>query len=379
MNVRPGLRTIALTGIVAISGLAYGQTVTPAATAAPAGAPTAVPVAQPTVTPIVASTAAAAPASNSSVTPTPSPAPAPTSEPVAQATTVVSAAQAGDTLETEIINFTLENLAVSVGTTVVWENRDTAPHTATAGNSPRPSGEWGSPLLQKGGVFQFTFDQSGAYSYFCTVHPDMVATVTVTDGPVIAAAPQSPTATAIPEPTTAPAPAMTATPAAASSPAATSIPVLAAPVSPPDDALSSDIVDFTLEDLTITTGTTVTWRNLDAAPHTSTSGDSPTASGDWDSGILNQDQSFSFTFEEVGSFPYFCSVHPFMIATVTVVNEAEPAPTLPAPVAMPMPPTPMPEPTSTPEPVGQVVSSDIVDFTLENLTVGIGTTVVRTN
>ena len=81
----------------------------------------------------------------------------------------------------------------------------------------------------------------------------------------------------------------------------------------------SDIVDFTLENLTIEVGTRVDWVNRGAFPHTSTSGVSPTADGIWDSFNLNTNQEFSFTFEEVGDFPYFCSIHTFMAATVTVV------------------------------------------------------------
>jgi plastocyanin len=29
-------------------------------------------------------------------------------------------------------------------------------------------------------------------------------------------------------------------------------------------------------------------------------------------------QGFSFTFDHAGSYPYFCSIHPFMTATIAV-------------------------------------------------------------
>jgi len=87
-------------------------------------------------------------------------------------------------------------------------------------------------------------------------------------------------------------------------------------------------------------GTTVTWKNEDAAPHTTTAGTSPSPSGEWDSSILQKGQSFSFTFTEVGTFDYFCTVHPStMIATVTIVEAgAEPV----------VGQTATPPPTSTP-------------------------------
>jgi plastocyanin len=69
--------------------------------------------------------------------------------------------------------------------------------------------------------------------------------------------------------------------------------------------------------ITINVGDTVTWRNTDDVPHTSTSEDDV-----WDSGSLGAGEEFSFTFEEAGTFPYFCEFHPGMEGTV-VVQEAQ--------------------------------------------------------
>ena len=85
--------------------------------------------------------------------------------------------------------------------------------------------------------------------------------------------------------------------------------------------VESVIQDFTLENLSVSVGTQVVWRNLDGAPHTSTSGSSPASDGIWDTGSLSTDQSAtSITFSEIGSFQYFCTIHPNMQATVTVTN-----------------------------------------------------------
>jgi plastocyanin len=61
-------------------------------------------------------------------------------------------------------------------------------------------------------------------------------------------------------------------------------------------------------------GTTVKWTNNDGASHTVTSD-----SGAFDSGSLKNGGSFSFTFNDIGSFTYHCKFHSGMTATVIVV------------------------------------------------------------
>ena len=63
-------------------------------------------------------------------------------------------------------------------------------------------------------------------------------------------------------------------------------------------------------------GTTVTWINCEPAgtpAHTSTSD-----TGLWGSDLLQPGAAFSFTFTQVGTFPYHCTPHPFMTAAVVV-------------------------------------------------------------
>jgi plastocyanin len=38
----------------------------------------------------------------------------------------------------------------------------------------------------------------------------------------------------------------------------------------------------------------------------------------WSSEALDTDSSFSRTFKKDGTFPYYCSIHPFMKATIIV-------------------------------------------------------------
>ena len=72
----------------------------------------------------------------------------------------------------------------------------------------------------------------------------------------------------------------------------------------------------------VTEGTTVTWTNDDSVVHTVTSGDSDgrigTPNGEFGSGDFLPGESFSFTFDDVGEFPYYCVPHPWMTGTVIV-------------------------------------------------------------
>jgi plastocyanin len=68
----------------------------------------------------------------------------------------------------------------------------------------------------------------------------------------------------------------------------------------------------------VSVGSTVTWTNDDAQPHTATSGENVTPDGNFDSGIMAPAATFDFTFTEAGEYPYFCLLHPNMVGTVSV-------------------------------------------------------------
>ena len=73
---------------------------------------------------------------------------------------------------------------------------------------------------------------------------------------------------------------------------------------------------FEPDELTVSAGTEVTWENLDAFAHTVTSDEESTLA--FDSGELAQGDTFSQTFDEAGTFEYFCEIHPTMKSTVVV-------------------------------------------------------------
>lgn len=72
---------------------------------------------------------------------------------------------------------------VKVGQPVTWTNDDTQIHTATSGSvGAADSGSvFDSGILTPGASFEFTFDQSGEYDYYCTLHPQMFGQVVVSE------------------------------------------------------------------------------------------------------------------------------------------------------------------------------------------------------
>lgn len=73
---------------------------------------------------------------------------------------------------------------------------------------------------------------------------------------------------------------------------------------------------FDQKDITVSVGTKVKWTNNDSAPHTVTSD-----TGVFASANLSQGQSFEFTFDKEGTYPYYCAIHPSMKATITVIKK----------------------------------------------------------
>jgi plastocyanin len=107
--------------------------------------------------------------------------------------------------------------------------------------------------------------------------------------------------------------------------------------SPKPVAISIKSFAFNPVTIEVPKGTTVTWTNEDAVNHTVTTGTPPptaapaasgaaptpspslsTGDGKVNSGRIQAANAFSFTFNEAGTYAYFCAVHPRMVATITV-------------------------------------------------------------
>jgi plastocyanin len=93
--------------------------------------------------------------------------------------------------------------------------------------------------------------------------------------------------------------------------------VVAAAASPA--TVTIDNFTFAPPTLTITAGTTVTWKNEDDSPHRIGDKD-----GTFKSAALDTDDTFSHTFAAPGEYPYICTIHPYMVGKI-VVKPVKPA------------------------------------------------------
>lgn len=74
--------------------------------------------------------------------------------------------------------FSPASITVKKGTTVTWTNKDSATHTVTEndGQNGPDSGD-----LANSKSYSFTYNTAGTFKYHCSIHPDMLGTVTVTE------------------------------------------------------------------------------------------------------------------------------------------------------------------------------------------------------
>jgi plastocyanin len=80
--------------------------------------------------------------------------------------------------------------------------------------------------------------------------------------------------------------------------------------------VSIENFSFTPANITVKKGTTVVWTNNDTTAHTVTA-DTGNA---FDSGTMEHGKTFSFTFNDTGTFKYHCTFHSGMHGTVTVTE-----------------------------------------------------------
>ncbi len=93
--------------------------------------------------------------------------------------------------------------------------------------------------------------------------------------------------------------------------------------SPPQTPVVSQSSELTVEmddfafwpnDLTVKAGTRVTWINRDAVPH-----DATEDTGAWASQLLGSGDEDTLAFDRPGTFSYYCTIHPQMRGTLTVL------------------------------------------------------------
>ena len=69
-------------------------------------------------------------------------------------------------------------------------------------------------------------------------------------------------------------------------------------------------------------GEPVTWTNNDSAFHTVTSGTPDAPLDSFDSGFMDPYESYTLSFEEPGTYEYYCTLHPWMLGTVNVLPKS---------------------------------------------------------
>lgn len=171
--------------------------------------------------------------------------------------------------------FTPKEISIPVGGTVVWTHSGQRPHTVTADDNA-----FNSDRLESGGTFKQTFDKAGTYPYYCEFHGGpggggMAGVVKVGDGGATTAPPTPPPPTA---------------PPAQAAPAAVTV--------------SMKDFEFAPIEIRVKVGTTITWKNDGAKPHSATAADKS-----FDTAIFQPGEAKSATFSTAGTFAYFCQLH----------------------------------------------------------------------
>ena len=100
------------------------------------------------------------------------------SEPETSGSEPAPSGEAQRSEKVEIVEFAYDPdpVVVATGGKVIWQNEDTAPHTATADD-----GSFNTGTLEKGKLKSETFKQPGTFTYFCQIHPTMHGTVEVVE------------------------------------------------------------------------------------------------------------------------------------------------------------------------------------------------------
>lgn len=70
------------------------------------------------------------------------------------------------------------------------------------------------------------------------------------------------------------------------------------------NAVSINSTQFEPKTLTVAKGTTVTWTNKEAKPHTVTADDKS-----FESKVIKENETYSYKFEKPGTYAYHCAFH----------------------------------------------------------------------
>jgi len=221
--------------------------------------------------------------------------------------------------------FTPSKVVIAPGGEVTWSNDDNAAHTVTSGIPSKGfDGHFDSGLFLAGSTFSVTLDDSGYFPYHCMVHPWMTGTIIVedTEPKVIEEPEHEPEPEVTEEIEHEPEPKPEVPPPA---PTGTDVIIGLGTDVPGCEETNSC---FSPSTFSTDSGEYVVWYNADTAYHTVISGDPADVKSVgtmFDSGLFGPGEEFDYQFNQSGTFPYWCIVHPWMKGTI-IVEEPEPEP-----------------------------------------------------
>jgi plastocyanin len=147
-------------------------------------------------------------------------------------------------------------------------------------------------------TYTFRADYSGIYEFVCTYHAEvgMIGYLAVLPNEAFSGAPTTTQTTAT------------------GSPQSVAVSILTGAGG------NKSNLGYTPDRITVVVGVnnTVIWTNNDVSTHTVSSTSVPAGTTPFDSGLLVQGATFSFTFTTPGVYEYHCLIHPWMTGTVVV-------------------------------------------------------------
>ena len=113
--------------------------------------------------------------SSSSPSPSPITSMATSSPSLSPVTSTATSTASQNSVAIQNYAFNPSTLTIQKGATVTWKNYDSVQHTVTS-----DSGAFSSPRLSTGDTYTYQFNNTGSFSYHCSIHTYMTGTIVVT-------------------------------------------------------------------------------------------------------------------------------------------------------------------------------------------------------
>jgi len=100
-------------------------------------------------------------------------------EPIVKADVIMPTKVSRPGCDVKDICYIPSSIVIQKGKSITWINEDSSFHTVTSGFYGEPTDLFDSGYLDPYQTYTLSFDESGIYDYFCTLHPWMKAQVIV--------------------------------------------------------------------------------------------------------------------------------------------------------------------------------------------------------